>query len=125
MSKKILKLATFFSLTALFLPSKCCYAQSYQATYESSTFKGKRDIGEVKIAISSKFISLNYGRNKPIYKNLPIMARINDRYILARDMQSRTSDLWIFQSKYKIVRVWSNQKTNSFGRITYLLIRHK
>ena len=105
----------------LILLSISVFGQKYKSVYEFGQGKTKY-VTEADLIVTEKAISIKY-KGDFFYKDCPIIKKVSKFYILARDNQAHTTDLWIFQSKYKIVRVWSNQRTNSFGRITYTLIR--
>lgn len=101
------------------------FSQRYRAIYEAGNFRAKHDMGIVNLVITEKAVSINYenGSPKSTY-NYPIINKycpnphIGITYIMTR--YSGVTDFWIIsQKKYTIVRIWSNQKSCQFGRITY------
>lgn len=98
-----------------------CFGQQYMAIYEDG-YGNKKYWGKSDLVFTDKKVIIHY-KNAINHKSAfiyPIINKYTQYYIMTRNTKNQETDFWIIsQKRYKIVRIWSNQKTGRFGRITY------
>lgn len=113
------KIAIIILILGIF-EAKC---QRYIARYEDG--KGRvSEWGYANLVFCDKKVFVHY-ENDCLSRvfSYPVINKYTQYYIMTRDSRSSKTDFWIIsQRKYTIVRIWSNQKTGSFGRITYFRV---
>lgn len=73
----------------------------------------------VNLVFSKTEICIKYSEPKDSYRKYPIINQYTC-YVMTRNKREFVTDFWIrSQFDRKVVRIWSNQKTGRFGRITY------
>lgn len=94
------------------------FGQHYSATIESGDFRRKYDMGMVSLSFRAKTVSVRYDDSGRTY-TYPVIAAPRP-YLLTRDKRMHCTDFWIVQ-RQSVVRIWSNQLSGHYGRITYKL----
>ncbi len=112
------------TIILLLLCSSFVMAQKYKAVIE--TFPNSRvELGIAELKFDAKYITVKYPNSRRFQYR--IISHEIDYYFISRDSIYKNSDFWIItlpirKPYIKIVRIWSNQQSGHFGRITYTLI---